>query len=73
MPNMTIHGVSGVLMRFTGHMGRVCRNISFGLGEFSSHTRFELGDDSKLDSGMTSSVGIRSIRIFSHICIVLLA
>jgi hypothetical protein len=48
MPNMAARGVGGVLMRFMGRMGWVCEKYQEGLGEFSSHTRFEVGDGSKI-------------------------
>jgi hypothetical protein len=44
-----------------------------GLGECSSHIRFEVRDDCKLDSGMTYDVGIRSLRKLLWIYIVLFA
>lgn len=75
--NNYVGGLASILGCAVASLPMKYLSISLGspfmLGEFSSHTIFEVGDDSKLDSGMTSGVGIRSLRIFSRICIVLLA
>lgn len=41
-------GVSGVLMSFLGHMEWVYGSMLGGLGKFSSHARFEVGDGFKV-------------------------
>lgn len=42
---MVVCGVDGVLMRFVGAYGvGLWKNFKKGWGEFSSHTKFEVGD-----------------------------
>jgi hypothetical protein len=73
MPNMTVRGVGGVLMKVTSHIGWVCEKISGGVVvSFLVIPDLRREMALKLDSSMTSGVGIRSLRIFSPICIVLL-
>jgi hypothetical protein len=44
--NMTVRGVGSVVMRCMGWgLGRISGEVE---GEFSNHTRFEVGDDSKI-------------------------
>jgi len=71
--NMVACGAGGVLMRFMGRMGWVCEKISGGVVvSFLVIPDLRREMALKLDSSMTSGVGIRSLRIFSPICIVLL-
>jgi hypothetical protein len=58
-----VHGSYGVSL---------WKNIRRGWREFSSHTRFEVGDGSKIRFWHDKWYGDRSLRIFSWICIVLL-
>ena len=45
---METHGLDDVQMRFMGHMGEVMKKCQEGLRECSTHTRFEVGDNSKI-------------------------
>jgi hypothetical protein len=60
---MAVRGMGGVLMRFMSRMewghGRISGRAEV---EFSSHTRFEVGDGSELDSSLMCGVGIRTLR-----------
>lgn len=48
--NIAAHRVSGFRMMFMGHMRWASRKIleAGGGGKFPSHTRFEVGDSSKI-------------------------
>jgi hypothetical protein len=46
--NLVVRGVGGVLMNLLGRRVGLWRNIRRGWGKFSNHTRFEVGDGSKV-------------------------
>lgn len=46
--NLAVRGVSSVLMNLSGRMRWVYGRISGGVGDFSRHTRFEVGNSSKI-------------------------
>jgi hypothetical protein len=56
----------GIQMRSMGCMGW---SYQEGLGEHSSHTRFEVGDDSKIRFGMVYGVGIAFLDLFNIACL----
>lgn len=62
-PNMTAHGVNGVLMRFMGRMGWVCGKMSRRVvGNFPVIPDLRQKMSLKLDSSMTSATRIRSLK-----------